>query len=153
MLMPLFWGPNFKNHCSGSKVLNPERTAPSPEILDQVNKNMSGGGGTWTWSAFIALRVIPICRQFESPWPGQWPMPIGSTARVERYKQTWGHSATFWLCLRFIIYKIVVTELLRLLNRIISKRTQGSTHHTMNNNVITFVVDLQETRLPLFFQL
>jgi len=45
MLMLLLWGQNFKNHCSGSKVLSPECAALSPKTPDQVNKNTRAGSG------------------------------------------------------------------------------------------------------------
>lgn len=154
MLIPLLQGTNFKNHSSSPKVLSPKCTVRSPETLDQVNKNARGGGMrrsfTWTWSTFLRSSGWLQYRGSLSPWPGHWPTPIDSTV-CECYEQACGHSATSGLCLSFIIHKIMVIELLRILNRIINKRTQGNAYHIVIMLFITFVADITGNKIgPVF---
>lgn len=73
-------------------VLNPKCTVPLPESPDQVNKNtweggQGGDGRHGPMESGKALRMIPIRRQFESPWRELAHITASTVCISECYEQ------------------------------------------------------------------
>lgn len=145
----LFSGPNFKNHCSSSKVLNPKCIAPSPETLDQVNKNTRGGGRgiprhgelliPYEWLQQQALWEPLAWTLSHTNWQDSILGATGKPGATQPHPGCTSVSSS-------INHGHRVDETIR----IISKRTQGSTHYTMNNNVVTIVTYRKQGCLSVF---